>query len=368
MQWSSRPVILLGAGASGADMAVVMGLGVPVLTSWQAKDMVDNHHPMYFGSPGIYGQRCANKVLHDADLVLAIGNRLAIWNVGHEGIRKDQQLIQVELDEAEIKDEAKAIRQDAGAFVESLRGERVSCADWLGACARWRADYPLVEKAHEDKNGYINSYRFVAALEKYLSPDEVIVTEMGAALCSAHQVLRIKPPQRLMTSGGLGEMGCGLPAAIGASFARGRGPVLCLSTDGGMMMNLQELQTIVHHRLPVRIIVFNNSGYGMLKHTQDNAGMRRSGVDEDTGVSFPNFRHVALAFGITASEVRTWADFERIIPSFMARVDGPELVDFIMDPRQKYEPKLGYAMVDGRQVYDRFDDMSPKLKEEEANA
>jgi acetolactate synthase-1/2/3 large subunit len=327
-----KPVVLLGAG--GKDkVEQVLSWGLPILTSWQAKDMVDNAHPLYFGSPGVYGQRCANKVLHNADSVIVLGNRLSIWNVGYEGIKQ-----------------------------ELIEESEPASPEWMAQCKNWRAQYPLhipESGTHDDKNGYINSYHFAYRLQDFLSPDEVIVTEMGAALMAAHQMLCIKPPQRLMTSGGLGEMGCGLPAAIGASFARNKGSVLCLSTDGGMMMNLQELQTIVHHRLPVKIIVFNNSGYGMLKHTQDNAGMKHSGVDAGSGVSFPNFRHVALAFGISASEVRTWEDFNRIIPSFMKRSDGPELVDFIMDPRQKFLPKLEPVFVNGKPTSPAFDQMSP---------
>lgn len=357
MRWH-KPVILLGAGARGADIDRIISWGIPILTSWQAKDLIDNSHSLYFGSPGIYGQRCANKILASAWEVIALGNRLSIWNVGHEGIRKDQKLIQVEIDEAEIKEGAKAIIEDVRTWVEEVRPECNPCIDWLTQCNRWLEDYPwLEEETHKDTN-FINSYRFTEALGHYLRRDEVVVTEMGAPLMAAHQILCIRPPQRLMTSGGLGEMGCGLPAAIGASFARNKGPVLCLSTDGGMMMNLQELQTIVHHNLPVKIIVFNNSGYGMLKQTQENAGMQSSGVDSDSGVSFPNFRHVALAFGITASEVRTWEDFERIIPGLFSH-DGPQLVDYIMDPKQRYYPKLGYQMINGKQVYDRFDQMAP---------
>jgi acetolactate synthase-1/2/3 large subunit len=356
--WSKRSCVLLGAGAREADLSVVMNLGVPVLTSWQAKDSVDNYHPNYFGSPGIYGQRAANKVLHNSDLILSIGNRLSIWNVGYQGIRKDQKLIQVEIDEAEIKENAEAKIQDARQFIEELREERPSCRDWLVRCAFWREDYPWLEKAHEDTQ-YINSYRFVARLQDFFLPDEVIVTEMGAALCSAHQILKLKPPQRLMTSGGLGEMGCGLPASVGAAFAH-KGRVLCLSTDGGMMMNLQELQTIVHHQLPIKIIVFNNSGYGMLRETQRKGGMRLSGVDGESGVSFPNFRHVALAFGITASEIRTWEDFERIIPSFLSCED-PCLVDYVMDPRQPLIPKLDPIYVDGKPTGGPFETMSPIL-------
>jgi acetolactate synthase I/II/III large subunit len=355
-----RPVILFGNGARGADLTEYMDLNVPVLTSWQAKDLVDNTSPNYYGCPGVYGNRAANKILHGADMILAVGNRMSIWNVGYEGPRPDQQLVMVDLDEAEVRKfpHAEWINEDAKDFLRKSNGFLNSDA-WVKQCREWGEQYPWIESPTHDDKCFINSYRFTDKLQSYFSPGEVIVTEMGAALM-AHQVLRIKPPQRLMTSGGLGEMGCGFPAAIGASFARNKGRVICLSTDGGAMMNLQELQTIVHHKLPVKIIVFNNSGYGMIKHTQDNAGMKHAGIDEASGVSFPNFRHVALAFGITASEVRTWADFERIIPSFL-KCEGPGLVDFIMDPRQKFQPKLEPVFVDGKPTSPSFAEMSPCL-------
>lgn len=358
MQWSSRPVILLGHGATGAKIQSLLKLGVPILTSWQAKDLIDNSCEMYFGSPGIYGQRVANKALHNADMVLAIGNRCSIWNVGYEGIRPDQRLVMVDLDESEVRKFAHAewIQQDAKDFIEELktpfRGE------WTVRCSGWRAGKPLVESPAHDDNEYINSYRFTQELQKYLKPDEVIVTDMGTALICAHQVLELKPPQRIMTSGGLGEMGCALPAAVGASFARDKGEVLCLTTDGGMMLNLQELQTIVHHQLPVRIIVFNNSGYLMIRHTQTTGKMRLSGVNERTGVSFPNYRHVAGAFGITACEVRDWDDFKRIVPSFMSK-PGPSLLEFHMDPKQRLVPKLDPVYIDGKATSPAFEDMSP---------
>lgn len=343
-----------------------MEQGIPVLTSWQAKDLVDNTHPMYFGSPGIYGQRCANKVLHGADEVLAIGNRLAIWNVGYEGIRPDQKLYMVDLDEGEVRKypHAQWFRADCKDFLESVpKTDGASFGPWLQQCAEWRRQHPWLEPGtHDDANGYLNAYRFTAALEKYFAPDEQIVTDMGTALVCAHQVLHVKPPQRLMTSGGLGEMGCALPAAIGASFARNKGRVLCLHCDGGMMLNLQELQTIVHHNLPVKIIVYRNEGYLMIRHTQRASGMREAGITPASGVSFPNFRHVALAFGIVASEVRTWEDFERIIPGLFSH-DGPQLVEFVMDPRQPLVPKLGYEFTDGKQAYAPFDAMSPALTE-----
>jgi acetolactate synthase-1/2/3 large subunit len=355
----SRPVIIIGHGCTGSNVGRLLELNVPILTSWQAKDLVDNTHRNYFGSPGVYGNRVANKILHEADAILSLGNRLSIWNVGYEGIRPDQALTMVDVDESEVSKfpHAEFLKKTCKEVVDSLYW--MAPEGWMEQCRIWKASYPFVESGtHDDKNGYINSYRFVDRLEKFFSPDEVIVTEMGAALCSAHQGLHIKPPQRLMTSGGLGEMGCGLPAAVGASFARNKGRVVCLSTDGGMMMNLQELQTISHHRLPVKVIVFNNSGYGMLKHTQDNAGMKYSGVDEQSGVSCPNFKWVAEAFGITGCEVRTWEDFERIFPGAL-RCDGPILVNYIMDPRQKFHPKLEPIFVGGKPTSPPFWQMSP---------
>lgn len=361
MQWSSKPVILLGHGvrAAGASIAALMDLDIPVLTSWQAKDLVDNCHHNYFGSPGIYGQRMANKVLYEADQIVAIGNRLAIWEIGYEGPRPDQQLIMVDCDGEEVAKFPQAVwvKEEIPAFIETCKA--ANHEDWLLYCAGERDKAPLIERAHDD-NEYINSYRFTQALEKHLRPDEVIVTDMGTPLICAHQVLRLRPPQRLMTSGGLGEMGCALPAAIGASFARNKGEVLCLHADGGMMLNLQELQTIVHHNLPIKIIVYENGGYGMIRETQDKAGLPRAGVSKDNGVSLPDFRKVAQSFGIAACDVRTWDDFNKAIPMLFASKE-PGLVVYHMDPEQPMVPKLDPIYVDGKPTSPPFWKMSPYL-------
>lgn len=361
MQFGSKPVFLLGHGvrASGADISKFLAIGIPILTSWQVKDLIDNDHALHFGCPGQYGQRIANKVFFEADMIFAIGNRMAIWNVGYEGPRHDQQVVMVDIDvnEADKFPDAKHIAMTAKEWL-SVPNTVKRNEEWAVQCLRWKEEYPLVESpAHDDTNGYINSYRFMERLQEYLKPDQVIVTDMGAAHICANQVLRLKPPQRIISSGGLGEMGCGLPMAIGASFARNKGEVMCLVGDGGIMMNLQELQTIVHHQLPIKIIVFNNGGYGMIRHTQATAGMKLSGVNENTGVSFPDFRRLALAFGFTASEVRTWDDFDRIIP----HMRGPCLVEYFMDPAQKFVPKLDPVFVNGKPTSPRFCDMSPCL-------
>lgn len=365
MQWSERPLILLGHGVRLAGAAPLvpslMEMGIPVVTSWSAKDLVDNDHPLYLGSTGIYGNRAANRAMYEADMILAIGNRLAIWNVGYEGPRPDQRLVIVEIDEDETLrfPQAEVVRQDARAFLEGILHERPQCDDWIAACAGWREAHPWLEEAHADRGGYISAYRFTAGLQPFLRPDEVIVTDMGTALCTAHQVLRLKPPMRLMTSGGLGEMGCALPAAIGASFATGKGDVLCLHCDGGMMLNLQELQTIVHHRLPIKIIVYRNDGYGMLKETQKKAGMAYSSVNDATGVSTPSFRRLAHSFGMLACDVRTWEDYRKAMPAFFAARE-PSLIEFHMHPEEPLIPKLDPVYVDGKARSPEFWDMSPR--------
>lgn len=376
MRWSKSPVILIGHGIRAAGAAhlapELLKLGVPVLASWQAKDLVDNSAHTFYGCPGIYGNRAANKVFAHADEILAIGNRMAIWNVGYEGPRKNQRIVMVDVEEAEARKfpHAELIRLDAKLFIERLMQDEHSYPEkavdrWIAQCAGWKAAHPWVESpTHDYANGYINAWRFVDRMQKYLRDDEIIVTDMGTPLVAAHQVLKIKPPQRLMTSGGLGEMGCALPAAIGASFARNKGRVVCLHADGGMMLNLQELQTIMHHKLPVKIIVFRNESYLMIRHTQKASGMRESGVSASSGVSFPSYRHLALAFGITAGEIRSWDDYERLIPALLS-CEGPCLLEYFMDPRQPLVPKLGYEFSDGAQRYAPFDRMSPILEEKE---
>lgn len=374
MNWSDHPIILLGHGcrAAGADVAPLLELGVPVLTSWQAKDMVDNNHPNYFGSPGRYGQRMANKAMHNADMILAIGNRMSIWNVGYEGPRPDQRLVMVDIDETEVKKFPHAvwINQDAKQFIDLLFTRDAAKwddnPDWRRQCAAWKAQYPLVESlAHDDLPGFINSYRFVDALHEHLRPDDVIVTDCGEVMCPVHQVLRLKPPQRLMTSGGLGEMGCALPAAFGASMAlRDQGKdteVICFVGDGGMMLNLSTLQSIVQHQCRIKIIVFENDGYGMISRTERKAGMELHNTNAATGVTLPSFRALAQTFGIPAADVRTWDDYKRAIPQlFYAR--GPALIEYHQHPDQPAVPTLvPIKMPDGTMRNPLFDELSPVL-------
>ena len=343
-----KSVIIIGHGmrAAGVDPAPLLELGIPVLSSWQGMDLVDNWHPMYFGRTGIYGQRAANRIFYEADVIYSVGTRLCAWQVGHAGLRPEQKVITCDL---------KATPQVA---VDSV---------WIARCEKYLHDYPWVESpAHDDTNGYINSYRFIQRLEPLLKPDEVIVTDNGSLMCPIFQALHVKPPQRVLTAGCLGEMGCGLPGAVGASFARGRGEVLAFIGDGGMMMNLQELATIRHHNLPIKMLVFENDGYSMIKGTYDNMKKKRVGVSRETGLGLPNFQNIAFSFGIATfgfeytNSLSTWEEFNRAIPEFLAH-KGPALIQVRIDPEQQFVPRLKPILKDGKITPARFDQLSPIL-------
>jgi len=373
-----RPVLWLGhgirlAGAKHRIPELLEKLGSPAIVSWAGIDMVDSDHPLVYGRAGVYGQRCANFVLQNSSYVLAIGTRLAIPQIGYNlsELARDAAIDVVDIDAIEAAKNKPRTREsivcDAGVFIDMLLAkiatvDMTSKKEWIDQCNVYRKDYPWVDKEHEDKDGFINSYLFMERLNKHFKSDQIVVTDMGTALLSGHQVLKFKPGQRLMTSTGLGEMGYGLPGAIGASFATDRGEVMCLNCDGGMMMNLQELQTMVHHKLPIKLFIFNNDGYLMIKHTQ-NALFKdsRTGVDKSTGVTCPDYSKLAVAFDIPAYQIRSWDNCDEIIAKVQAH-NGPVICEVFMHPKQPFTPKLGWIIKeDGTQVSSPLEDLGPLI-------
>ena len=214
----------------------------------------------------------------------------------------------------------------------------------------------------------MNSYRFMARLNSFFKANQIVVTDMGTALLCGHQVLSINEGQRLITSTGLGEMGYGLPAAIGVSFATDRGEVMCLNCDGGMMLNLQELQTIVHHQLPVKLFIFNNDGYLMIKHTQ-NALFKTGYIatDKVSGVSCPDFSRLAAAFDIPSFQIRHWDECDETLAKVQATT-GPVICEVFMHPEQMFSPKLSLvSTADGTLISPPLEDLSPLLPRDVLN-
>lgn len=380
---SSRPLIWLGHGIRLANAThliepLLNKFKIPAIVSWAGLDMIESDHPYIFGRAGVYGQRAANFILQNCDFLLTIGTRLAIPQIGYDlnELARGAKIVVIDIDEDEVlKHEDRVtlpIQADAKDFIQALLDEQnekelTNFSKWYQQCQNYQIKYPIYdEKLYKDKDGYINSYTFLHKLADYFSDKEVIVTDMGTALLSGHQILKIKKEQRLLTSTGLGEMGYGLPGAIGASFALDRGSVVCLNCDGGMMMNLQELQTMVHHKLPIKLFIFNNDGYLMIKHTQKSLfSGRYSGADPKSGVSCPQFQALAKAFGIKSFEIRNWEQFDANISEIMA-LSEPVICEVFTHPEQLFIPKLSFSsQKDGTLISPPLEDLYPFISRDE---
>lgn len=382
LEAAERPLLWLGHGirlakAEAMIEPLLAALQIPALVSWAGIDMLDSNHPLNHGRAGVYGQRSANFVLQNCDLLLTIGTRLAIPQVGYDitELARGAKVAVVDVDADELGKYPDrfdlTVCEDARSFISALLETAGSLPKkdrraWLDQCDGYRKRYPWVGPEHKDEDGFINSYPFMERLNRHFKKDQIVVTDMGTALLSGHQVLKFTPPQRLMTSTGLGEMGYGLPAAIGASFATNRGEVMCLNCDGGMMMNLQELQTMVHHQLPIKLIIFNNDGYLMIKHTQKALFKGRyAGTDKRSGVTCPDFSKLATAFSIPSFQIRTWEQFDEVIPKVQAMA-GPVICEVFTHPEQPLVPKLSLAVrEDGSLVSPPLEDLSPLLPRDE---
>jgi len=382
---AKRPVFWFGNGirlskSEKLVSKVIKKIPLPFFLSWAGIDLINSKHHLNFGRPGLYGNRASNLILQNSDLIIAVGTRLSIPMIGYvqDEFARKAKIIHVDIDKTELnkikKNDVLKLNLDAKYFLNLLINKKftynkTSLKKWTIYCENLLKRFPHIErKAHKDTNGFINSYNFINKLSNYLKGDECIVTDMGTALLSGHQVISLKNNQRMMTSTGLGEMGYGLPGAIGASFGKNKQEIICLNCDGGIMMNLQELQTIDHYKLPIKIFIFNNDGYLMIKHTQKNLfGGKYTSVNKDTDVTCPDFKKVASAFNMKYFYIRTWNNFKKNMPKIL-KTKSPMIINVMMDPEQFFHPKLGTGKnSDNVIVSPPLEDLSPLLSREELN-
>ena len=371
---SKRPVIVGGNGIrlSGAKKQFNQLLDcvkIPTLLTWSGIDLLDNDNPNFFGRFGLYGQRAANFIVQNADLVLVLGSRLALPQIGYDfsQFARGAKIIVVDIDELEgTKYPVDFVWGDCKEVIEKLIQSSYMLwghkKEWVNKCIELKKRYPLVDETIHKDNGYLNSYKFITKMSDYLKDDHIVVTDMGTALLSGHQNIKLKPNQTMFTSQGLGEMGYGLPAALGAALACPNKPVLCMNCDGGMMMNIQELHTIIENDLPIKIIIFNNDGYLMIKHTQK---MLFKGdyvsVNKKTGIGLPNYNKVMPAFGYKYYDLRSWDNFDQVM-SYFINEPGPACLEVFMDPEQDFIPKVkGVRNEDHTILAPPIEEMSPLL-------
>ena len=383
LQRARRPVILVGTGVRLADALpqfheVTRRLGIPVAPAWTAVDIVSNDDELFCGRTGTIGDRAGNFAVQNADVLLVIGSRLNIRQVSYNwaSFARHAFKIQVDVDPAELSKptvrpdlpvpcDARVFLDEMNRQIDAVGFDSGTHANWLSWCRTRVERYPVVQsKQREIVGRFINPYHFIEALTAELTGDDIIVCGNGTASVVAFQAARIPRGLRMFANSGCAAMGYDLPAAIGAAVAAGGRRVVCLAGDGSLQMNVQELQTLVHYRLPVKLFVLNNGGYLSMRSTQGGFFGRLVGEGPETGVSFPDVTALATAYGI-ASNRAEGADFETAIRRALAS-EGPFLCEAILDPAQQFEPKLSSRQLpDGRMVSSPLEDLSPFLPREE---
>ena len=377
---SARPVFFAGAGvaiskAENELRSLVRQTRIPLLTSRGGMDLIDDKDPLYAGRPGLYGSRGANFAVENADLFISIGSRLNILHVGHNFktfARRAKKII-VDIDPEELDkpsfDPVLKIQSDAKEFLEGLLDElkdfRFESREWMPAIRQWKKNYPVVLPEYSDDRKGINTYYFFDRFSEFAPKDANFVLDACSAYYTFPQAFRVKHGQRHIITGGLGTMGY-MPASIGAAFARPGKDIYCITGDGSIQMNLQELQTIVFHKLPVKMIVLNNSGYLCIKLTQNNLfDSRRIGSDEEGGLSLPDMEKISRAYGIRYIRAEKISELDKRIKE-MVEFKGPVIFDLFMPRDQKIIPRIMSAKrEDGSMMSMEYDDLYPFLPREE---
>jgi acetolactate synthase-1/2/3 large subunit len=378
---AKRPVVFAGGGVrlSGEHatfLKLVEKLGIPVVTGWNAHDVMHDAHPLYAGRPGTIGDRAGNFVVQSSDLLLILGSRLNIRQVSYnwQSFAREAYKIWVDVDATELQ--KPNVKPDMGIHASltdllpvlaaaKYDGPTKEHKEWMAWALERRRRFPAVLPEYFE-NERVNPYVFVHELFKQLPEDQVVVTGNGSACVVSFQAAEIKKGQRLWTNSGCATMGYDLPAAIGIVQATGgKKPVVALAGDGSIMMNLQELQTIVGNDMPVKIFLLNNSGYVSIFQTHRNFfnGVEVGGGPK-SGVSFPKFEKLAAAFDLPYRRANNHAELQDAIAATMA-APGAAFCEIIIDENVVFAPKLGAKVLpDGRIISPPLEDLSPFLSRE----
>ena len=382
---AKRPVLLPGTGVriSGAYdifLRIADKLGIPIAPAWNAQDLVADDHPLYVGRPGTVGDRAGNFAVQNSDCVLVLGCRLNIRQISYNfaSFARAAKKIMVDVDAAELAKPTlnidMPVHADLKAFLpeleRALEGYEppVAHREYLNwAMERRRKYFPVLPEYWETK-GVVNPYCFTEALFEQLEENEVIVMADATAAVVTVQAARLKKGQRLFSNSGAASMGYDLPATIGAWHAMpvGSKRVICMAGDGSIMQNLQELQTIVGQKIPAKIFLYNNAGYHSIRQSQQAHFNGFSvGCGPDSGVTFPDFEKIAMAFGFAYTQTSDHSDMRGAISKTLM-ADGPAICEIFVDKEQAFAPKLSSKRLeDGTMITAPLEDLAPFLPRDE---
>jgi acetolactate synthase I/II/III large subunit len=380
---SKKPIFIIGNGIhlsnSRKQFVKLLNLvKIPVVSSWNASDIMPTDSKLFVGRAGIFGERAANLAVEHSDLLIILGSRLSIPQTGYDkkNFSSNSKKIFVDIDSNEInsKDFKNIIYKlniDLNYFHELAIGffkknKIKNFKLWSTLLLDWKKKYPVVKNNYNKNSKYFNSFDFINQLSLSLRGKETIVTDMGTSFTCTMQTLKIKNPnnQRLFTSSGLASMGFGLPGAIGAYFANNKNTPICISGDGGLMFNIQELQTVKNYNIPIKLFVLENKGYLTMKLMQKKNFNFITGADPSSGVSFPSFKKIASTFGLNYIKLNG-KNMKKNIGRLL-KSKKPILAEINMNPYQELTPRLQNKLnLDGTFSLPQYDDLYPYLNKEE---
>ncbi len=374
LQNAKRPVLIAGGAIRYADVVatfenVVQVIGAPVVATWSGIDTIGHDHPLYRGQIGVYGSRAANFTVQNSDVLVSIGSRLDTRITGGkpETFARGAKKVVVDIDRAELYKQ-RGLNPDVGicadvrdvlpVFLQELKQAKFpKWQDWKQQTLGWTRDYPSVLPQWYNRKTLVDPYVFIRTLSKVLDNKAIVVTDCGANLTWTIQAFHVKQGQRLFSAMGNSPMGYSMAAAIGASIAMGKRPIVCIIGDGGLQINIQELQTIARYRIPLKVFILNNHSYGIIKQFQElYFNSQYEGTTPKSGYSVPDFRKIAKAYGLPSASLIRHAGLAKKIQEILAH-KGPILCDVLVPDDAKLIPKLEF----GKPI----EDLSPLLPREE---
>jgi len=385
LRQAERPVLLVGngvrlAGAQSELVRLVERLGVPVLKTWLAHDMIPDDHPLSVGRPGPVAPRGSNFALQNSDWMLSIGARLDLVVTGYapEKFARCARKIMVDIDPAELDrlrpNVTRALRYDAREFISEMLAQLEDSAPrahewWLTRCRDWNARYPVVLPEYRALPTHVSTYVLAEALSEATMEGEVVVSgSSGAGIEIFLLAYQTKARQRVLLTTALGAMGYGLPAAIGACLASGGERTVLVDGDGGMQLNIQELETIARLQLPIKIFVLNNAGYASIRTSQARYFGRLAGADASSGVTLPDIKRVAEAYGVASTAIVNQVDLVSNVRRVL-QMPGPVLCEVLSPPEEPRAPSLSsMRRPDGSMVSRPLEDLWPFLDRDEFRA
>ena len=369
LQKSKKPVLILGGGVKYARAEkelkkFIKYFDIPIVTTWSGVDLLDHKNNKYIGNIGVYGSRAANFTIQNSDLFLCLGSRLDTRITGGvpKTFARTAKKIVVDIDKNELGklrglDIDLKIEMNVKDFFQEYfkyKKENIIRSKWLDRCNYWKTKYPMVLKKYLQEKNFVNPYVFTNYLSKILNKKDIIIADDGGHLTWTIQSFKVKEGQKLFSAFGNSTMGYALPASIGASIVKNKSRVICIDGDGSIQINLQELHTIDKMKLPIKIFILNNNGYGIIKQFQELYLGRRYEAS-GKGVSNPDFKKISSAFNINYNIIKNHKDLMKLKKIVTSK--KPEIIEIKIRPNQKIIPKLQFG--------NPIEDLSPLLNRKE---